>query len=78
MSPLDPEIPRAGEEIHLPGPTVQPLLLAVGITLAVVGITIGWAFWIPGCVIIVLVGLRWIRDARHEMSELPLEHQSHN
>ena len=27
MTPLEPEVPPAGEEIHLPGPTLQPLLL---------------------------------------------------
>ena len=39
MSPLDPEIPPVGEEVHLPGPSLLPLLTAVGITLALVGIT---------------------------------------
>ena len=28
MSPLDPELPPVGEEIHLPGPSLQPFLLA--------------------------------------------------
>ena len=77
MSPLDPQVPPAGEEIHLPGPTIQPLLLAVGVTLAVVGITLGYAFLIPGLIITVLVVIRWIRDARREMSDLPVEHQPH-
>ena len=31
MSPLDPEVPPAGEEIHLPGPSLQPLLLTIGL-----------------------------------------------
>ena len=39
MSPLDPEPPPVGEEIHLPGPSVVPILTAVGITLTLVGIT---------------------------------------
>ena len=39
MSPLDPEVPPVGEEIHLPGPTILPVLTAVGITLVLVGIT---------------------------------------
>ena len=34
MSPVDPEVPPAGEEIHLPGASLLPLLLAVGVTLA--------------------------------------------
>jgi len=33
-----PEVPPAGEEIHLPGPSIQPLLLAAGITIGLVGI----------------------------------------
>ena len=41
VSPLDPPVPPAGEEIHLPGPSIQPLLLAFGITLALVGVTLG-------------------------------------
>ena len=28
VSPLDPEVPPAGEEIHLPGPSILPLLTA--------------------------------------------------
>jgi len=77
MSPLDPQVPPVGEEIHIPGPTIQPLLLAVGIALAIVGITIGYAMLIPGLIITVLVVIRWIRDARREMAELPVEHQPH-
>ena len=33
-------LPPAGEEIHLPGPTLIPLVSAVGITLIVIGTTI--------------------------------------
>jgi len=33
VSPLDPEVPPVGEEIHVPPPTVLPVLTAVGITL---------------------------------------------
>ena len=36
MSPLEPD-PPVGEEIHLPGPTILPLLTALGITLTLVG-----------------------------------------
>jgi hypothetical protein len=39
VSPLDPELPPVGEEIHLPGPTILPLLTALGITLVLVGLT---------------------------------------
>jgi uncharacterized membrane protein (DUF485 family) len=74
MSPLDPQVPPVGEEIHLPGPSVQPFLLAIGITVAVVGITFNVAVMIAGIVLSVVVIAAWIRGARREFDELPAEH----
>jgi hypothetical protein len=74
MSPLDPEIPPAGEEIHLPGPTILPLLTAAGITLAVVGITISKILLIAGVILTVVCVIRWVMDTRREIDELPLDH----
>ena len=51
MSPLDPEIPPTGEEIHLPGPTILPLLTAAGITLAVIGITLSKILLVGGVIL---------------------------
>jgi hypothetical protein len=73
MSPLDPEIPPAGEEIHLPGPSVQPLLLTVGITMALLGVTIFLPFVIAGVLLSLWVIVAWVRDARRDIDELPLE-----
>ncbi len=74
MSPLDPEIPPAGEEVHLPGPTILPLLTAAGITLAVVGITISPILLIGGSILTIVCVIRWIMDTRREIDELPLDH----
>jgi hypothetical protein len=74
MSPLDPEVPPTGEEVHLPGPTILPLLVAVGITLAVIGITISKILLIGGVIITVVCVIRWIKDTRREVDELPLDH----
>jgi hypothetical protein len=74
MSPLDPPIPPAGEEIHLPGSSLQPFLLTIGITLAIVGITFNVAVMIFGIVMSVVVIAAWIREARREFGELPAEH----
>ena len=74
MSPLDPDVPPAGEEIHLPGPSVQPLLLTVGITMALLGVTIFFPFVIAGVLLSLWVIVSWIRGARHDIDELPLEH----
>ncbi len=37
MSELEKPVPPAGDEIHLPGNSAQPLILTVGITIALVG-----------------------------------------
>jgi ABC-type phosphate transport system permease subunit len=75
MSPLDPEIPPAGEEIHIPGPSIQPFLLAIAITMIVIGLTFHTAVMIGGIVLSVVVIAAWIRDARHELASLPAEHR---
>ena len=76
MSPLDPEVPRVGEEIHLPGPSILPLLTAVGITLALVGVTTFIEFTVVGVILTVGCIWRWIKDTRHEIDELPLDAHS--
>jgi hypothetical protein len=75
VSSLDPEIPPTGEEIHLPGPTILPLLTAVGVTLAVVGITISKILLVAGAILTVVCVVRWIMDTRREIDELPLDHE---
>ena len=74
MSPLDPEIPPTGEEVHLPGPTILPLLTAAGITLAVIGITLSKVLLIAGVILTVVCVVRWVMDTRREIDELPLDH----
>ena len=74
MSPLDPEVPPAGEEVHLPGGSVQPILLATAITVAIVGITTNVALVIAGAVAAVWIIITWIRQTRRDIDELPVEH----
>ncbi len=67
-------VPPAGEEIHLPGGSPLPLIVAVGVTLLVIGTTIWWVWSALGFVITAIsVGL-WIRDVRRDVDELPEEH----
>lgn len=73
MSPLDPEVPPSGEEIHLPGPSILPVLTAVGITLALIGVTTYIEFSVVGVILTVGCIVRWIQDTRREMDELPLD-----
>ena len=68
------EVPPVGEEIHLPEPSLIPILSALGVTLAVVGLVLSWAITAVGLIIVVLTTIRWIRDTRRDIEELPLEH----
>ena len=68
------QIPPAGEEIHLPGPTLIPLMCAIGITLTVVGTTITLVLSAIGIVILVVTIAIWIRDTRRDVDALPEEH----
>ncbi len=74
MSEIDPQAPPVGEEIHLPGPSLIPVLSAIGITLMVIGTTLGWWISIVGLVIFLLTLFRWVRDTRRDVAELPEEH----
>jgi hypothetical protein len=73
VSPLDPQIPPSGEEIHLPGPSLLPLLTTVGITIALVGITVNLVLVIGGSLLTLVCILRWIGDTRRDIDELPLD-----
>lgn len=69
------QVPAAGEAIHLPDPSYLPVLVAAGLTLAVVGVVISWVIFGIGVAITVVTIARWIGQARKEVSELPLEHE---
>ena len=70
MSRLEPDTPPPGEHIHLPGPSLQPILLAL------VGITLGRFLLISGLVLAVWVTIRWIVDTRRDINALPEDHDA--
>ena len=70
----DGGLPPASEEVHLPEPSYLPALTALGITLAVTGVILSPVIVGIGLVIAVVAIVRWIRQTREEMAELPLEH----
>jgi hypothetical protein len=74
MSPLDRQIPPSGEEIHIPGGSLQPVLLTVGITMTLLGVTLGAILWITGAVLTIGILAWWIVEAKREYDELPAEH----
>jgi hypothetical protein len=77
MSKLDPDVPPTGEELHLPGPSLQPILLAFAITIAIVGVTTSIVLVVAGVILTVAVIVAWIRDTRRDIAELPLHHDGH-
>jgi hypothetical protein len=72
VSPLDPEVPPVGEEIHLPGPSIIPFLTAIGITMVVVGLTTFWEVSVAGGILTIWCIVRWIIDVRRDIDHLPL------
>ncbi|WP_026912771.1 cytochrome c oxidase subunit 4 [Patulibacter minatonensis] len=74
MSELEKPVPPAGDEIHLPGNSAQPLILTVGVTILLVGVTT--SHWIIAVGLLITVGtlVAWVRDAIRETNALPLHH----
>ena len=66
--------PPAGEELHLPGPSLLPFLTAIAITLIVVGTTISLIVSIVGVVALVILVIRWVADTGRDVGELPESH----
>jgi hypothetical protein len=67
-------LPQATEEVHLPAPAYTPVVVALGVWIVLIGVTLSWYIAGIGLVIVVVALTRWFRQARAEMRELPLEH----
>ena len=77
MSPLETEAPPVSEEVHMPEPSILPIVNAIGVTLSLVGLTLSIAVTIIGLILFLVTLVAWVRAASHEISELPLDHSSH-
>jgi phosphate starvation-inducible membrane PsiE len=73
VSPREPEPPPLGEEIHLPAPSLIPVGVAVGVALMIVGLTVTPILIVAGAILTLVLVVRWIRVARREIGELPVE-----
>ena len=69
--------PPVGEEVHMPAPSALPLINAAALAIAIVALTISW--WVVGIGLLIFLGttIRWVRDVRRDIAELPLEHSHH-
>jgi hypothetical protein len=77
MSNPEQTPPPVGEEIHLPGPSLLPILNALGLTLAIIGITLGLVLVVVGGLLFLVTTWKWIASTRRDIAALPPEHQSH-
>lgn len=68
-------LPPPTEEIHLPGPSYLPAVLALGVTITIVGIIMNIVVVIIGLILFLTPLLMWVRRTRAEMAELPLSHE---
>ena len=59
------------EEIHLPGPTLVPMFTAAGIALGLIGLILSWPIVVVGAVIALIAIVKWIRDVREHIEQLP-------
>jgi len=70
----DSELPPPSEEVHLPEPSYLPVFVAFGLTLTLVGLILSWIVFGIGAAIVLVALFRWIREARQEFDDLPIEH----
>jgi hypothetical protein len=79
VSDLEPHsnVPPAGEQIHMPAPSILPLINAAGLALAIVSITLTVYLVVAGLVIFGVTAIKWIADTRRDIAALPLEHGDH-
>ena len=75
QQPRDGDVPPRGEEIHLPDPSYLPVIVAAGTTLLLVGVVINLVLAGLGLAITIVAIVRWVRQTREEIAELPLEHE---
>ena len=79
MSELDANgtVAPAGEEIHMPAPSILPLINAAALSITIVSITLSWYLVGFFGIVFLLTTIRWIADTRRDISQLPLDHSSH-
>ena len=79
MSDIDDNgtVPPIGEEIHMPAPSIIPLVNAAALALAIVCITLSWVLVALFGFVFLVSTIKWIADTRRDIAALPLDHSSH-
>ena len=72
--PNESAAPPAGERVHMPAPSLLPLVNAAALALAIVSLTLSWYLVAFGGVLFLVTTIRWIADVRRDINDLPLDH----
>ena len=67
----------AGEQIHMPAPSILPLINAAALAVMIVSVTLSWYLVILAGIVFLWTTIRWVLDVRRDIAELPLDHASH-
>ena len=61
----------------MPASSALPLINAMALAAAIVAITLSW--WVVGVAMLIFLAttVRWVRDVKRDIAELPLDHSHH-
>jgi hypothetical protein len=68
------QVPPTGEEVHMPAPSILPLINAASLALTIVSLTLSWYLVGLGGFFFIVTSLAWIASTRRDIANLPLEH----
>jgi hypothetical protein len=68
------QLPQPTEEVHLPGPSYLPVIVAFSTMFVLIGIINAWPVAVVAGIILVYAIVKWIRETRDDIRQLPLEH----
>ncbi|HEY8736927.1 MAG TPA: cytochrome c oxidase subunit 4 [Candidatus Dormibacteraeota bacterium] len=73
MAAHDPmhESPEGHDAIHLPPPSIWPVVLAIGIAALLLGLVLNLVLLAIGVLVTAGSLVLWVRDARREFHDLP-------
>jgi hypothetical protein len=66
--------PPLGEEVHMPEPSVIPVINAAALAVTIVSLTLSWYLVAAGGIVFLATAIKWIADVRRDINNLPLEH----
>lgn len=72
--PKETEAPPAGEHIHMPAPSLLPLINAAALAGAIIFVTLSYIVMTLCLIVFVISTAIWIRSTVRETNELPLDH----